>query len=367
MTGAGARAGKLFNARYSRGPRWIEEAPGRVNLIGDHTDYSGGLVLPAALTVTTAVACDMSQGGGTVLVSESMPNEAEFVPGRTGVKGWGSYAAGVAWALVEDGFEVPQLEVAIASDVPTGSGLSSSAALEVALARAWRAAGKLDVSDVQLALLCRKAENHYVGIPSGIMDQFAASVASPGQALLLDCQTLAYRTLPIPAGWSFVVVDSGESRHLTGTAYAHRVQECGQAAALCGLSSLRELAEGDLSGLRGVALKRARHVYTENRRVQLAARALEEADATAFGELMSQSHASLRDDFEVSSPALDALVEAAARFAGCMGSRLTGAGLGGCTVHLLDERTDRLAAAFARHVHGEVPNAKVVSVLRQVR
>lgn len=354
------RAQQLFEARYGGVPDGISSAPGRVNLIGDHTDYAGGLVLPAALRVQTAVAYRVTDKGRVQATSESFPDDSGFEPGELGVAGWGGYLAGVAWALLESGVPLSGLELAICSDVPTGAGLSSSAALEVAMARVWREVDGLALDDVALAKLCKRAENDYVGVPSGIMDQFASSVPEPGEVLLLDCFDLGYEVLAVPAGWSFVVVDSGASRSLAGSAYAVRVAECAQIADVLGLTSLRELQTENLRNLTGDLLKRARHILTENQRVEAAAASLQLKDRPRFGRLMNESHRSLRDEYEVSSPALDTLVKASLSFEGCYGARLTGAGFGGCTVQLLETGAEE---AFAEYLQKHLPQAKIVAAV----
>lgn len=362
------RAQALFRDTFGRDPQRVVSAPGRVNLIGDHTDYVGGWVMPAALTQVTAVAFDVLDGARVEAVSANFPEQVKFsltdVDADAPVSGWGGYLAGVAWALVEQGFSLSGLACAVVSDVPTGGGLSSSAALEVAMARAWRTANGFTLSDVELAVTCRRAENAYVGVPSGIMDQFACGVPQPGEAIRLDCATLDYQVIAVPDNWAFAVVDSGASRSLAGSAYATRVRECEQIAQQCfddtDISRLRALTEMQVNSLTGILQQRARHVFTENQRVQQAAGALTEADITTFGSLMDASHASLRDDYAVSSEALDELVAASRAFAGCYGSRLTGAGFGGCTVSLLERPT---VAAFARHLQQHAPASRLVTVL----
>jgi galactokinase len=358
--GVRARAVELFESSYKEFPSGVVSAPGRVNLIGDHTDYNGGWVLPVALEVETAIAYRLVEGEAVTAVSEAFDESVRFGVGEAGVRGWGAYLAGVAWALAEAGHAPRPLKLAVASDVPTGAGLSSSAALEVAAARAWREASELALDDKAIAQLCHKAENAYIGIPSGIMDQFASSVAAVRQAILLDCRELAFEVIDKPASWRFVVVDSGVSRQLVGSAYEQRVRECASAAEKLGLGSLRELVQGQLAALDGVLLRRARHVFFENRRVKEAAEAMRHGDAERFGQLMSASHASLRDDYEVSSEALDAVVAAGERFEGCYGARLTGAGFGGCTVHLVDAGSE---AALEAHLARHVPDARVVAAV----
>jgi galactokinase len=350
----------LFQLHFKEAPQGVAAAPGRVNLIGDHTDYEGGLVLPAALRLMTAIAYRQSDKGEVRAVTAREEGEARFSLGEKGVRGWAAYLAGVAWTLQEEGFTLSGLDVAVASEVPSGAGLSSSAALEVAAAKAWREADDLDLDDTRLALLSRRAENAYVGVPCGIMDQFAASVPKPGQAIKLDCRSLDYELLTIPEGWSFVVVNSGASRKLAGSAYRERVAECREIAGLLEISSLRDLELEDLERLEGDLRKRARHVFYENRRVEAAARALSRDEIRGFGELMTDSHLSLKDDYEVSSAALDRLVEAASSFKGCYGSRLTGAGFGGCTVHLVKRGREE---AFVEHLKARYPQGNVVALL----
>ncbi len=354
------RAQERFGEHYGREPEGVFTAPGRVNLIGDHTDYTGGLVLPAALKLETALAYRVTGGAEVQAVSESMGEEARFGIGQRGVKGWAAYLAGVAWALAEEGFRLPGLDLAVASDVPSSSGLSSSAALEVAAARVWREVGSLDLDDQKLAQLCQRAENLYVGVPSGIMDQFSASVPQPGQAILLDCRSLAYEVLAVPPQWSFVVVDSGASRQLAASAYAQRVEECETVREMLGLPALRDLRLEDLERLQGDLRKRARHVFYENKRVEEAAAALARDDIKSFGTLMTDSHRSLKEDYEVSSEALDRLVEAALAFEGTYGSRLTGAGFGGCTVSLIGAGDEE---AFGDHLRKVRPEATLITTL----
>jgi galactokinase len=355
-----ARARDLFERTYGRPPEGVISAPGRVNLIGEHTDYVDGLVFPAALRVQTFLAYVKKAEPVVRAVSANLPDRVQFELGEAGVKGWGAYLAGVSWALTEAGLSHSGLDIALVSDVPTGSGLSSSAALEVAVARVWRDVDGLELDDVALVKLCKQAENKYVGVPSGIMDQFASAVPAPGEALVLDCRTLDYEVVRIPHDWVFAVVDSGASRSLAGSAYEVRVRECALVAEQLGLATLRDLTEKHLEQLSGDLLKRARHVFTENQRVRDAQQAMLADDATTFGRLMHASHASLRDDYEVSSAVLDELVAAGEAFHGCYGARLTGAGFGGCTVHLLQAGHHK---AFREHLSRQAPYARVVTFL----
>jgi galactokinase len=362
------RAQALFRDSFGRNPQAVVLAPGRVNLIGDHTDYVGGWVMPAALTQVTAVAFERLAEARVEAVSANFAERVSFsladLAADAPIAGWGGYLAGVAWALIEQGFSLGGLACAVVSDVPTGGGLSSSAALEVAMARAWREVNGFTLSDVDVAVTCRRAENAYVGVPSGIMDQFACGVPQPGEAIRLDCAKLEYQVIAVPDDWAFVVVDSGASRRLAGSAYATRVRECQQIAqhifGTNDITRLRDLTEAQVASLEGVLKQRARHVLTENQRVKQAADALTHADISTFGSLMDASHASLRDDYAVSSEALDTLVTASRAFSGCYGSRLTGAGFGGCTVSLLERPA---VAAFARYLQEKVPSSHLVTVL----
>ncbi len=366
------QARQLFEDTYYQQPDGVITAPGRVNLIGDHTDYVGGWVMPAALTRVTAVAYKRAPDSTLDAVSANASGRISFdvntVTPNNPVQGWGGYLAGVAWALSEElaeaNVEPAGLTVAIASDVPTAAGLSSSASLEVAMARVWREAQGLALDDVHLAQLCKRAENLYVGVPSGIMDQFACSVPAPGQAIQLDCHELSYQVINIPQEWAFVILDSGASRSLASSAYAQRVGECKQLAKMlfdsADIQSLREMTRAQVDGLDGVLQQRARHLVTENARVKQAAEALDGDDTTTFGSLMTASHTSLRDDYAVSSSTLDSLVETSLNAPGCYGSRLTGAGFGGCTVSLVDRAQ---VAAFSNHLATHAPAAKLVTVL----
>jgi galactokinase len=362
------RARALFRDTFGRDPQAVVSASGRVNVIGDHTDYSGGWVMPAALTQVTAVACEGLTEARVDAVSANAPERVSFsladVDVNAPIAGWGGYIAGVAWALAEAGFTLSGVACAVVSDVPTGGGLSSSAALEVAMARAWRELGGFALADVDLAVSCRRAENAYVGVPSGIMDQFACSVPAAGEAICLNCTTLDYRVIAVPDEWAFVVVDSGASRRLAGSAYATRVHECEQIAQRCfaaaDITCLRDLTAAHIDKLEGTLKQRARHVFSENQRVHNAADALAAADIVTFGALMNASHASLRDDYEVSSVALDELVAVSQAFSGCYGSRLTGAGFGGCTVSVLERPA---VPAFTSYLQQHAPASRLVTVL----
>lgn len=338
------RAARAYGERFGEGPGLIASAPGRVNLIGEHTDYNGGFVLPCAIGRRVAVA--VGHGGGEIY-------SADFEEARpSGVKdgSWADYPRGVAWALEEAGREIGAFRAAFAGDVPLGSGLSSSAAIEAATALALDSLVGLGTQRRDLAVLCQKAENEYVGVGSGIMDQYASLLCEAGAALLIDCRSLEAQSVPLDlegAGLSILVCDTRVERGLADTGYDDRRRTCEKAAHTLGVDELRDAREEDLGRLSGEELKRARHVVSENSRVLEAVEALRAEEFQEFGRLMYASHASLRDDYEVSVPELDVAVEAATG-AGALGARLTGAGFGGSAVALVpDERVDVVAQACA--------------------
>jgi galactokinase len=310
-------------------------APGRANLMGEHTDYNDGFVLPSALQLDTWV---IGRRGGAEVRLRSLDEEGDAVVDlgspEGSREGWARYVAAVVCALRDHGLEVAGLEGVVASEVPAGAGLSSSAALEVALALALAP----DPPDaVTLAHICRRAENHYVGVRTGIMDQLASAAGREGHALLIDCRDDSIEPIPVPDDVAIVVVDSMIRRGLDASGYNERRAQCEEAARLLGVRTLRDASPEDLEGARldAVVARRARHVVTENARVLEAADALRRADLVRLGELFAASHRSLVDDYEVSLPELDSLVGAARDAPGVVAARLTGAGFGGCTVNLV--------------------------------
>jgi galactokinase len=307
-------------------------APGRANLIGEHTDYSGGFVLPVALELATYVA-GRAREGVVSLRSLDEPGHVEVDPltGDGSWEGWGAYGAAVVRALLDEGVEVRGFEGVVASDVPIGAGLSSSAALEIALATAL-AGSSLEPG--RLAAVGQRAENVYVGKQTGIMDQLTSAAGRTGHALLIDCRDLTVRPIPFPEDLAVLLVDSGVRRELVESAYDTRVAECVAAADALGLGSLREATPDDLTRLDGVLLRRARHVVWENERVLAAAEALAVGRVEELGPLFRASHESLARDYEVSTSELDTLVAIAGGTDGVVAARLTGAGFGGCTVNL---------------------------------
>ncbi len=319
-------------------------APGRVNLIGDHTDYNEGFVLPIAVDRETVLRARPSGDGSVRLRSAdaagavSLPADGSAEP-RSVEPSWGRYAAGVLRVLADRGRPAAGIDAEISSTLPVGAGLSSSAALEVALALALCDAAGFELEPLDLALVCREAEQVATGVPCGIMDQLCSVAGRGGCALRIDCRSLSVDYVPLPPQLAVLVLHSGISRALAGSEYAGRRSECEAAAARLGLRSLRDASPEQVAGD-----PRARHVVSENERVLAAARALGSGDLAGLGRLMSESHASLRDDFDVSTPELDALA-AALEESGAFGARLTGAGFGGCVVAIAD-RVD--AACIAR-------------------
>ncbi|HZN16744.1 MAG TPA: galactokinase [Micromonosporaceae bacterium] len=354
------RAAAAFSREYGGQPAGCWAAPGRVNLIGEHTDYNAGFVLPFALPLRTAVAASPVDSLEWTVWSEQEGaavsfGAADLVPGR--VKGWAAYPAGVVWALREAGFAVPGARLAIASDVPAGAGLSSSAALECAVLTALADLGGLDLPEVRRPGLAQRAENAYVGVPCGIMDQSAAVLCRAGHALFLDCRTLATEQVPLDlAGLAILVIDTRAPHQLVTGEYAARRAACEQAARDLGVAALRDVPPDGLDEAlprlaSEVICRRVRHVVTENQRVLSTVALLRAGRVREIGPLLFASHASLRDDFEVSVPELDTAVEAALS-AGAYGARMTGGGFGGCVLALVDAAavepvSDAVRKAFA--------------------
>ncbi|BCL15566.1 galactokinase [Micromonospora sagamiensis] len=356
------RATAGFRQRYAAEPAGRWAAPGRANLIGEHTDYNDGFVLPFALSLRTVVAAAGQPDGVWTVCSELADESIEFTaddlaPGR--VTGWGAYVAGVVWALREAGYAVPGARLAIASDVPLGSGLSSSAALEAAVLAALVDLGGLDLPAERRPRLAQRAENAYVGAPTGIMDQSAAIRCRAGHALFLDCRTEEVEHIPFDldaAGLAMLVVDSrAPHRHADGE-YAARRRSCEQAADLLGVPALRDVPVGGLDAALGrlpddETRRRVRHVVTEDQRVLDTVALLRASRVRDIGPLLTGSHASMRDDFEITVPEIDLAVETALA-AGALGARMTGGGFGGCVLALVeaasaDAVTAAVTAAYA--------------------
>lgn len=348
--------------RQGAGAEVHASAPGRVNLLGEHTDYNDGFVLPIAIPQTTRVALRRSDDDAFHVHAASLGETADFRHGEELPEGFARYVEGCLRVLEEQGVQVPPLTMHVRSDVPMGAGLSSSAALEVAVLRAVRRLLGLGIDDVQIALLAQQAEIRYAGVQCGIMDQMASSLADTEHMLFLDTRTLDRRLLPLPAGAALVVIDSGVSRTLAGSAYNQRRDECREAARLLGVESLRDVTDpARLDALPPLLQRRARHVVTENARVLQAAAGV---GAETFGDLMNASHASLKDDYEVSIPALDRLCDLLRADPQVYGARLTGAGFGGACVALCrDGSAARVAAQTVERFNGDAPGGSATVLL----
>jgi galactokinase len=328
-------------------PAAVAHAPGRVNLLGEHTDYNDGFVLPIALAQHTTVALGPASGPAFRLYSREVGETIEFTLDRLPDKGFARYVFGCLQEVVSRGHTIPALDIHVTSEVPIGVGLSSSAALEIATLRALRLFLTLPLDDVEIAQMAQRAEVDFAGVSCGIMDQIASSLADPTHALFLDARTLATERWPLPADCSILVLDSGVQRSLVTSAFNQRRRECEEACARLGVASLRDIEGPDcVEALPDPWRRRARHVVSENARVL---RAVAGADAALLGQLMSASHASLRDDYEVSIPALDDLVALLQAHPAVYGAKLTGAGFGGACVAAV--KSDCLAGIAGDVLH----------------
>jgi galactokinase len=326
---------RTFADVFGKPPAVSAEAPGRVNLLGEHTDYNDGYVLPTAIPQTTCVSIRENGGKQFSLYAAELEHAAEFTMESAPHEHFASYVYGCVRELHDYSFAVPPLDIHISSSIPIGVGLSSSAALEVATLRALRQLFNLPLDDVAIAQLAQRAEIRYAGVNCGIMDQMASSLADTRSLLFLDTRTLQRRLLPLPARAEILVIDSGVARSLAASKYNERRAECEQAARLLGLRALRDVTDtAAIETLPQPLRRRARHVVSENNRVL---RAVESIDGASFGELMNASHTSLRDDYEVSIRQLDRLVELLQIQCAVHGARLTGAGFGGACIALCVE------------------------------
>lgn len=364
MTYQASHLVNAFTERFAVPPTWLVRAPGRVNLLGEHVDYNDGPVLPAAIDRAVHLAISGNEAGIVDLhaldLGEHIAFKLEHLEEKIDIHGkplpaWARYPAGVAWALIKDGYRVGGMSAVYSSDVPIGAGLSSSAAVEVAFALAWQALERCPANRMTLAKICQRAENEYVGVACGLMDQFASAHGVADHVLYFDTRSLEWEALPLPSGTVLVVADSGIRRSLAApsqkegspdSAYNERRAACEEAFArlrayLPTIKALRDVSSVEFAAhsefLPPIVRRRAEHVVKEIARVHSAVAALRTGNRRSFGALMYASHASLRDLYEVSTPELDVLVEIARTLPGCIGARLTGAGFGGCTINLVEE------------------------------
>ncbi len=372
MADTKSQVAKLFYENFGHAPAGLARAPGRVNLLGEHVDYNDGWVLPAAIDRATFVAFSPTGTERSALWAADFDQHAEFSvrslrkendPQRIQLPDWARYPAGVAWALMGTGHDVKGIDAVFASDVPRGAGLSSSASVELAFATAWAEAGGWRLPPIEVAALCQEAENKYVGVNCGIMDQVASACGEEDCLLQLDCRTLDLQTLRLPAGVAIIIADTGVRHALMSTAYNDRRAACEEAVrilkrSLPHITALRDVSLEDFSRLASALPaevgQRARHVVEEIDRTKRGVRYLQGGDIAAFGALMNDCHRSLRDLYEVSCPELDAMAQVAQSLDGCYGARLTGAGFGGCTVNLVArDRADPFMAALAARYRAE--------------
>jgi galactokinase len=341
---------------FGRSPQVEVNAPGRVNLLGEHVDYNDGVVLPVAIDRRLYLAAAPTSDDIISLNAFDLGEHISFrvaevdrrvdLEGRP-LPGWALYPAGVAWVLQQTGLSLTGMQAVYSSDIPIGSGLSSSAAVEVAFATAWQALSGWNMDKLELAKLCQRAENEYVGVSSGLMDQFSSACGVEGRVLGFDTRTLEWSAYDLPPATAIVIADSGIRRNLAGSEYNNRRADCEQAVELLQkfmpeIRSLRDVSSVELAAystlLPAQVEQRAEHVVKEMHRVEQAIIALRRGDAGMFGGFMFASHKSLKDLYEVSLPELDCLVEVARKLPGIYGARLTGAGFGGCTVNLIDAK-----------------------------
>lgn len=361
----------FFASYFNSESEIIVRAPGRVNLIGEHTDYNDGFVLPMAIDRAVWLALRPRTDGHVRIQSldinpaphpstgaqDDLKSDSAFeLHSLTKGSGWIEYPKGVAHQLIKAGYELRGFDAVMTGDVPRGAGLSSSAAVELAIARAFAAVSGLTWDAPKMAIIAQKAENEWVGVNCGIMDQMASAVCKEGHALFLDCRSLEIQHAPLPKDISIVILDTSTRRGLVNSAYNERRSQCEEAARWFGAKALRDVTVEEFNnkskdGLNDLALKRARHIVTENARVLEAIEAMKYGNIKKLGELFNASHDSLRDDFEVTNDALNMMVDCAREQKSCYGARMTGAGFGGCAVALVKDEnvkefTNAVLAAY---------------------
>jgi len=360
-----------FARRYAQPPQAVIRAPGRVNLIGEHTDYNDGFVLPLAIDRAIWIALRPRDDRRVAVHSIDYDESREFaLDGMTDEKaGWIEYLKATAWSLQQAGLRLAGWEGVLMGDVPLGAGLSSSAALEIAAARAFAKVSNLDWNPAAMAKLGQRAENQWIGVNCGIMDQLISAAGQADHALLIDCRSLETQAVPFPAGTAVVVLDTATRRGLVDSAYNERPSQCEAAAEFFKVPALRDVGleafQDHASELDSITARRALHVITENDRTLRAVEAMRRGEVCALGVLMNKSHESLRDDYEVSSDALNAMVESAQAHDACYGARMTGAGFGGCAVALIDaEAAEDFVEKTAADYQQETGNTPAVYVCR---
>jgi galactokinase len=360
---------RKYQETFGRPPALVVRAPGRVNILGEHVDYNDGLVLPAAIDRAVYIVAAPLQDDRVSLLAVDLGKEVEFhlanLPEKTDsqgqpLPGWARYPAGVAWALEQSGLPTSGIQALYSSDIPIGAGLSSSAAVEVGFATLWQAISGWREDPLKLAQISQRAENVYVGVSCGLMDQFASACGVEGHALCFDTRSLEWELAPLPEGIALVIADSGVRRSLTHSGYNDRRAACEHAVEILrqylpNIRALRDVQVTEFAALSPylpeIPRKRAEHVVKEIHRVGSALNAMRRQDKQALGAIMYSGHNSLRYLYEVSTPELDRLVEISRSLPGCIGARLTGAGFGGCTINLVesDQAQDFIAGLRAEY------------------
>jgi galactokinase len=360
-----------FESYFNAKPEFIVRAPGRVNLIGEHTDYNDGFVLPMGIDRAVWLAFRPRLDGQVRIRSLDLEADSVFeLDSLHKGDGWEEYPKGVAHQLMEEGYELKGFDAVMTGDIPRGAGLSSSAGVELAVARAFSVVSGFPWDAIKMAKIAQKAENEWVGVNCGIMDQMASSACREGHALFLDCRSLEIQYAPLPAGVSVVILDTSTRRGLVDSAYNERRSQCEEAARWFSVQALRDISVEEFnkrskSGLSEVALRRARHIVTENERVLEALQVMKNGNVKRLGELFNASHDSLRDDFEVTNDALNIMVDCARAQKGCYGARMTGAGFGGCAVALVrEENADEFVRAVTAAYRQECGLEAAVYVCR---
>ncbi|MBN1230933.1 MAG: galactokinase [Anaerolineales bacterium] len=365
VTGIREQVITAFRDQYESFPEILVRAPGRVNLIGEHTDYNNGFALPMAIDRAIWIALRPRNNRRIKLRSLDFPQHTEFSLDQIeATTGWEAYIRGAAWALQESGYSLQGWEGVLGSDIPIASGLSSSAAVEIAVLRTFQALGGWEWDGIEAARIAKKLENEWLGLKSGIMDQLISACGIANYALLIDFESIDFELVPVPEEFRIVVMNTAVPRSLVDSAYNQRVEECQQACDFFNVHSLRELSWDEFSQnekkLPVRVNKRVRHVLSENQRTLQAAAALRFGNVKLLGQLMNQSHQSLRDDYQVSCKELDGVVSLALNHEGCLGARMTGAGFGGSAIALVEKSQAEVIAKAVAQEYREIFNLNPV-------